>query len=156
MIGGIEQKGNYGIDCRFNKNELIQRIVRISKYRNQIHLYNLDALILIRKIKQKSLKQNTIFYFDPPYHLKGQSLYMNHCENNDHKKVADKIKKINNAKWIVSCDDTQEIKKIYRGCKKKECSLFHTVYKMHQGKEVLFFSKNLKIPRKIQPTKIFA
>jgi len=154
MIGGIDQKSEYEIDCRFNKKELIQRIKRISKHKNQIHLYNLNALNLIKKIQQKSINKNVIFYFDPPYYLKGSSLYMNYYEKDDHQKVADKIKQIKNAKWIVSYDNVSEIKNIYRGYKKKEYSLFHNAYKIRQGEEVLFFSNNLKIPRVIQPIKI--
>ena len=151
MIGGINQTSKYAIDCRFNKKELIQRIKRISKHKNEIHLYNLDALSLLKKIQRKSINKNMIFYFDPPYYLKGPSLYMNHYEDDDHKQVASKIKQIKNAKWVVSYDNASEIKKIYRGCKKKEYSLFHNAYKIRQSKEVLFFSDNLKIPRLIQP-----
>lgn len=156
MIGGIEQKGEYAIDCRFNKKELIRRIQRIGKHKKQIHIFNLNALSLIKKIQKKSKKENTIFYFDPPYYLKGPSLYMNHYEPNDHKKVASQIKKIKKSKWIVSYDDVTEIKKLYGGYKKKEYSLMHTAYKIRQGKEVLFFSNKLKIPRIAQPTKIYA
>ena len=70
MIGGINQISDYAIDCRFNKKELIQRIKRISKYKNKIHIHNLDALSLIKKIQRKSINQNMIFYFDPPYYFK--------------------------------------------------------------------------------------
>lgn len=154
MIGGINQTSEYEIDCRFNKKELIQRIKRISKHKNQIHLHNLNALNLIKKIQRRSVDRNMIFYFDPPYYLKGPSLYMNHYEQNDHQKVADKIKQIKNAKWIVSYDNASEIKNIYRGYRKKEYSLFHNAYKIRQGKEVLFFSNDLKIPKRIKPIQI--
>ena len=154
MIGGIDQTSEYEIDCRFNKKQLIQRIKRISKYKNQIHLYNLDALNLIKKIQKKSLNENIIFYFDPPYYLKGPSLYINHYEQIDHRKVANKIKQIKKARWIVSYDNVREIKKLYSDYNKKEYLLFHNAYKIRQGKEVLFFSNNLKISRIIQPIQI--
>ena len=32
VIGGMSQKGNYKIDCRFNREELAQRILRVRKY----------------------------------------------------------------------------------------------------------------------------
>lgn len=154
MIGGIDQTSEYEIDCRFNKKQLIQRIKRISKYKNQIHLYNLDALNLIKKIQKKSLNENIIFYFDLPYYLKGPSLYINHYEQIDHRKVANKIKQIKKARWIVSYDNVREIKKLYSDYNKKEYLLFHNAYKIRQGKEVLFFSNNLKISRIIQPIQI--
>ncbi len=154
MIGGLEQNGNYAIDCRFNKDELIERIKFIAIHKKNIHLNNLDALDLIKGIKKMSGKNNTIFYFDPPYYLKGPSLYMNHYKHDDHKKVSDEIKKIKNIKWIVSYDNTPEIKKLYSFSKKKEYSFLHTAYEIREGKEVLFFSKDLIIPRVSQPTKI--
>lgn len=154
VIGGLEQQGEDKIDCRFNKEELIERIKRIKKHKNKIHLCNLDALDLIRTIKKKSMNRNIIFYFDPPYYLKGPSLYMDHYAKDDHKKVADEIRKIKNAKWIVSYDNTPEIKKIYLGCKKKEYSFFHTAHHIRKGEEVLFFSDNLKVSSIIHPIKI--
>ena len=76
--------------------------------------------------------------------MKGPSLYLDHYAKGDHVKVANEIKKIKKAKWIVSYYNTSAIKKMYVGYKKKEYSLFHTAYNKRQGEEVLFFSNNLK------------
>ncbi|MFS1564335.1 MAG: DNA adenine methylase, partial [Candidatus Arsenophonus phytopathogenicus] len=43
ILGGKEQKGNWKLDARFNKYNLIERIERISKYKNNIIISNLDA-----------------------------------------------------------------------------------------------------------------
>lgn len=154
MIGGVKQKGEYKINCRFNKEELIQRIENIRDHKNNIHLYNLDALELVRRIQQKSKSKNVIFYFDPPYYLKGPSLYMDHYTDKDHEVVADKIRKIKNARWIVSYDNTPEIKRMYKDCRKKEYSFFHIAHHVREGKEVLFFSDNLITPSIIHPIRI--
>jgi len=154
VIGGTDQKGNYKIDCRFNKVELIERIKLIAKHKDSINLYNLDALKLIEKIQKNRGNKNTIFYFDPPYYLKGPSLYMSHYKHNDHKAVSEKIQKIRNTKWIVSYDNTPEIKKLYLNSNKKEYSFFHTAYEIREGREVLFSSNGLIMPRVAQPTKI--
>ncbi|MEI8337901.1 MAG: DNA adenine methylase [bacterium] len=154
VIGGLGQKGNYKIDCRFNKEELIDRIKFIATYKKRIHLYDLNALELIRKIKKEGNSKGGIFYFDPPYYLKGPSLYMSHYKYEDHKKVSEEIKKIKNIKWIVSYDNVPEIKKLYSLNKKKEYSFFHTAYEIRKGKEVLFFSDGLIIPRIGQPTRM--
>ena len=154
VIGGTDQKGNYKIDCRFNKVELIERIKLIAKHKNSINLYNLDALKLIEKIQKNRGNKNTIFYFDPPYYLKGPSLYMSHYKHNDHKEVSEKIQEIRNIKWIVSYDNTAEIKKLYLNSNKKEYSFFHTAYEIRKGREVLFSSDGLIMPRIAQPTRI--
>ena len=111
----------------------------------------MDALDLVRKIKKN---ENTIFYFDPPYYLKGPSLYMNHYKHENHLEVSNEIKKIANAKWIVSYDNTSAIKKMYTFCRKKEYTFMHTAYDMRVGKEILFFSENLMVPRTSSPVKV--
>jgi len=143
-IGGQKQKGKYKLDCRFNKEELIDRIRFIASHKKNIHIKNMDALKLVKRIKKE---KNTIFYFDPPYYLKGPSLYMNYYEDEDHKKVSIEIKKIKNASWIVSYDNTTEIKKMYNNYPKKEYKLFHTAYSTRVGKEILIFSNDLILPK---------
>lgn len=146
-IGGPNQNGKYKIDCRFNKKALIQRIKLIAKYKKRIKLYNLDALKLINKIQKESNNSQTIFYFDPPYYLKGSSLYMNYYKNSQHREVAEAIKKIKNINWIVSYDNTPKIICIYNWVSIKfikRYSFNHSAYKSREGREVLFFSESLK------------
>ena len=147
VIGGIEQKGKYKMDCRFNKQDLINRIEIIAKHEKQIKIHNLDALELIEKIQKESNNEQTIFYFDPPYYLKGSSLYMNHYKDNQHKEVSEAIKQIKNINWIVSYDNTPEVEKIYEWVTKestKKYSFNHSAYQAREGKEILFFSSSIK------------
>lgn len=145
VIGGLKQDRKYKIDCRFNKKDLIQRIKKIAKYKDKISLENMDALDLIKKMKKESNNKKTIFYFDPPYYLKGPGLYMNSYRDKDHQKVSKEISKIKNIHWIVSYDNTREIIDIYKWAKKRFAfNLIHMAYKARQGKEILFFSDSLK------------
>lgn len=145
MIGGIGQTGNYKINCRFNKSAIIGRIRKIATYKDRIHLYNDDALDLIDRIEKTSDK-NTVFYFDPPYYLKANSLYMNHYHDENHRQVAKRIQEIKNIQWIVSYDNVPFIQEIYTDCNKKEYSFKHTAYKSRVGQEILFFSNGLQNP----------
>ena len=43
VIGGLQQTGNYLLDCRFPKDSLISKIRAIAERRNNIVLTNLDA-----------------------------------------------------------------------------------------------------------------
>lgn len=146
VMGGIEQNGNYLMDCRFNKPELIERIRKIAKMKKQIRLFNKDALGLIDMIQNESQNNNVIFYFDPPYYLKASTLYMNHYEDESHKQVSEKIQSIKNIKWIVSYDNVPQIQKLYSKYTKKEFSFKHTAYESREGKEILFFSNNIMQP----------
>jgi len=154
IIGGLEQEGDYKIDCRFNKESLIKRIKKISSCKDEIELRNLDAVDLIKLINKESASQNKIFYFDPPYYLKGESLYLNCYKPDDHKQVSKEIKKIKNARWIVSYDNTPEIKKLYNKFQKIEYSFFHTAREAKIGKEILFFCDNIKVPVVCDPAKL--
>lgn len=147
IIGGIDQTGEYKIDCRFNKEELINRIRRIAQRKDSISIYNLDAISLIYKIEQQRSKNlmNALIYFDPPYYKKGGSLYLNHYIKSDHKDVAGAISLLN-YKWIVSYDNVPEIQELYKKFRNIEYSLKHTAHSARDGGEVLFFQDSLIIP----------
>jgi DNA adenine methylase len=146
VMGGIEQQGNYLMDCRFNKVDLIERIRKIAFKKKQIRLYRKDAIKLIEKVQREAEDDNVIFYFDPPYYLKASTLYMNHYQDKNHKSVSDKIKSIRNIKWVVSYDNVPQIQELYLECPKKEFSFKHTAFESREGKEILFFSNNLIKP----------
>lgn len=145
-IGGYEQNGNYKIDCRFNKEDIKNRIRKIASRKRDIKLYKKDALSLIDKIGQKTDNSNIILYFDPPYYNKASTLYMNHYDNENHRMVSKKIKSIKHIKWIVSYDNVPEIKKLYKNYESKEYSFKHTAYKIRTGNEILFFNFKLDNP----------
>lgn len=147
VIGGVEQEGNYLMDCRFNKQDIISRIKNISKHKKNIRLYRKDAIKLIDKILLESKNDDTIFYFDPPYYLKADTLYMNHYKPNDHDLVSEKIKNIDGVKWIVSYDNVPEIQSLYKGFPIKEYEFKHTAFNSRIGKEILFFSNDITLPQ---------
>ena len=151
IIGGIDQTGEYKIDCRFNKEELINRIRRIAQRKDSISVYNLDAISLIYKIEQQRSKNlmNALIYFDPPYYKKGGSLYLNHYIKSDHKDVAGAISLLN-YKWIVSYDNVPEIQELYKKFRNIEYSLKHTAHSARDGGEILFFQDSLIIPNRHQ------
>ena len=97
--------------------------------KDQISLHNEDAMNLIDKINTQNKNESHIFYFDPPYYCKGNTLYMNHYKHNDHFFISNKIKKIENASWIVSYDNMEEIKRLYLEYPSKEFVLNHSANK---------------------------
>ena len=147
VIGGISQAGTYKIDCRFNKTELIKRIKTIAKLKIHIELFNVDALDLIDVIQKRAENKSVIFYFDPPYYLKGPSLYLNSYTHQDHIAVSKKILGIKNIHWIVSYDNVPEIKQIYSKANMIEYFLHYTAIGIRKGSEVLFYSPNLQLPK---------
>jgi len=145
VIGGKNQLGKWKIDARFNKKDLINRIQRISFYKKNIELYNLDAMILVNKIKNK-INKRTLFYFDPPYYNKGKDLYLNHYNDKDHIFIADEIKKINPYKWVLTYDNIDFISNLYKDFRQMKYVLNYSALKACKGEELIIFSNNIYIP----------
>lgn len=152
IIGGKDQTGEWKIDARYNKKDLISRIERIAAYGDRIALYNLDAGKLIKELQGK-IPKKTLFYFDPPYYVKGKELYVNYYKHDDHADIAKKITSLNNYKWIVSYDNALPIKRLYKSYKQKTYSLNYSAAEASVGSEVMIFSKDLRVPRIINPTR---
>lgn len=145
VIGGINQNGNYKLDCRFNKEELVKKIKLISTYKKKIKLYNLDTLELINTVVIGSKSKNFIF-FDPPYYKKGASLYMNFYNHDDHVELSKKIMRLRKHNWIVTYDLVDEILSMYNSFEKRIYNLQYSAQRRYKGSEVIFFSKNINAP----------
>lgn len=144
VIGGKAQSGDWKIDARFNKQDLIARIQQIANRRSRIFLYNKDAIELLRTLAPE-LPSKSLIYLDPPYYRKGKELYTNFYTPDDHADVAHEVKLLSNA-WIVSYDNCPEIVSLYEGMKKIEYKLSYSANGRYQGSEVMFFSDRVKIP----------
>lgn len=142
VIGGKEQNGNYKLDCRFNKEDIIQKIKIISNLKDHIQLYNLDTENLIDNVVSK-LQHKSFIFFDPPYYNKGATLYTNFYKHDDHLSLANKIKDIKYHSWILTYDNTPEIREMYNSFKSEVYKLNYSVQKKHKGEEVIFYSKTL-------------
>ncbi len=153
VIGGKDQTGKWKIDARFNKSNLIGRIEKIALYKNRISIYNMDADKFIKKVIP-SLPQNTLIYFDPPYYVKGQHLYQNHYQHEDHLKIASLISKKVKRDWIVSYDNVIDIRRMYKGHKKLKYDLSYSASNRYSGSEIMIFSDRLTIPKVQNPVKV--
>lgn len=145
IIGGYDQTGNYKIDARFNKKDLIRRIERIADYADRIHLTNEDAVPLVRRLSS-TLPSNTFFYLDPPYYVKGKGLYMNYYTDQDHKDIANAVSSINNGRWIISYDNVPFIRNLYSKYRQKIFKLNYSASNSGMGEEIMIFCDNIIIP----------
>lgn len=144
VIGGKNQNGNYKMDCRFNKNQLIEKIQLIATFRDRINLYNLDTIDLINNVINNIENQSFIF-FDPPYYKKGSTLYVNSYKHEDHILLMNSISNINNHKWIVTYDNVDQISSIYSNFRSVIYSLKYTAEKKYFGSEIMIFSDNINL-----------
>ena len=144
VLGGKYQTGRHGIDARFNKQNLIERIMKISRRKKHIRVGNMDAMDLVTQLTKKYDKRNTLYYFDPPYYSKGAYLYMNHYKRSDHENIAKRIQEIKQSRWIISYDNVSDIQEYYTARQKFTYTLYHTARSTRVGNEILFFSDNLR------------
>jgi DNA adenine methylase len=144
VIGGLKQKSNYTIDCRFNKEELARRIRRVRKYRGRINLYRKDAIKFI-DYAENNLPTKTFLYIDPPYYHTGSRLYTSFYNRKDHEKVADRILALK-LPWILTYDYCEEIHDLYTARRQFQFSLNYSAQVKRLGTELLIASKGLRIP----------
>lgn len=147
IIGGKNQDGKWKMGCRFDKKVLIKRINQIAFYRNNIHLFHMEARNFI-KYKLPEIPKHSLVYLDPPYLNRGDSLYLNLYNKKDHHELALDIQNRISQPWIVSYDNSPDIRKFYPGVNRLKYSLTYFAATRYSGSELLFFSPNLRIPQK--------
>jgi len=153
VIGGKEQKGEWKIDARFNKTDLLTRIHRIARYASRINVYNEDASDFIKCILPK-LPKKTLVYLDPPYYIKGIGLYENHYCHEDHVQISILVTTRIKQPWIVSYDNTRQITALYKGYKHIKYGLSYSAQERYAGSEIMFFSDSLIVPAVKNPAHI--
>ncbi|MDR2067581.1 MAG: DNA adenine methylase [Holosporaceae bacterium] len=142
VIGGKNQKGNWKLDARYSKDELIKRIKVIASRRDQIFINNMDAMEYLTKIAERIPAASSLIYLDPPYFEKGSALYENFYKKEDHAIVAEKIRSLP-YHWIVSYDNRSEIEALYRGCNAITYSFCYTAQDKKEGSEFMAISPTL-------------
>jgi DNA adenine methylase len=139
-IGGIEQKGKWLINARFNKAELIDRIKNIASYKSRIKVENLDGLDVMSKYSEVP---NSFYYLDPPYYVKGSCLYLNHYGPHDHTRLANFLNGNNQMYWVLTYDKVKEINCLYKDRKTFDFDLNYHIDLPKLGKEILILSDKI-------------
>lgn len=149
-IGGRNQDGNWKIDARFNKEDLINRIERIANYGERIEVYNHDALnFLDLYVTHLPLRnQKVLVYLDPPYYKKGNDLYRFHFKENDHIIFAEYFKRLENFRWLISYDDSDFIRNLFASSKQSFLKFNYFANKAKVGRELMIFSNDCVLPER--------
>ncbi|MFX3673323.1 MAG: DNA adenine methylase [Paenisporosarcina sp.] len=144
VIGGKNQEGEYKLDCRFNKDDIIRRIERIYSFKERIIICNMDAKDFI--VKEIKHTRKSLTFFDPPYYLKGPDLYTNFYTHEDHVELAKLIKSaMKNRYWILTYDIAEQIEKLYKKNRSTKYYLNYSIATPSKGQEFMFFAKKIDI-----------
>lgn len=146
VIGGLGQDGAYKLDARLKKDVLSKRIEMIALHASCISVYNEDAHSLLLR-SGAFLPKESLVYLDPPYYVKGQGLYRNFYEHDDHVRIAELLQSANfKAPWVVSYDNVEQIREMYRMSQALAYGLNYTAQVRYVGSEVMFFPPDLAVP----------
>ena len=145
VIGGLEQNGIWRMDARFNREDIINRIVKIVSNKEHIHLYNKDVDSFIRNYLPK-YQQNAFVYFDPPYFGKGKQLYLNFFSYKDHVRIEKMINDQVACDWVITYDDAPEIADIYHNHALRRFDLNYSAAVKRKASEIIIFKNDLIVP----------
>ncbi len=113
-IGGYKQSGKWRLDVRFNRQELAARVLQLGKMGSRISVSNLDALDFLKRKLPRGLHRKKVFvYLDPPYVQKGQRLYLNAYDKQDHGTLSAYLRSQRWLPWFASYDDAPLIRQLY-------------------------------------------
>jgi DNA adenine methylase len=143
MIGGNDQSGNYKIDARFNREELMERCRLIALYASRIEVRSADGLDVIREFVGQP---QTLVYADPPYFEKGSLLYLNAFRVQDHQNLADCLNEHPDGKWLLTYDMSPHIQKLYPDRFQTAISIRYSVRESRHAKELLVTADGVVLP----------
>lgn len=156
-IGGFMQTGEWKLDARYNKVELVRRIEKIHAYRDRIEAHNRDAIDFLKdSVLRRKDCDVMLVYLDPPYFEKGRDLYLNYYGAEDHAELATFIRQQKDFRWLISYDDVPEIRLLYQGYHVVPFRLDYSAYMRRKGREVLIHGSDLVTPREAIPGEVTA
>lgn len=146
-IGGYEQNGKWRIDVRFNRSNLAERILRLSKLRKQIHVTHKDSIKFLKDKLPRGRGRDRVFvYLDPPYVNKGQRLYLNAYETDDHRMLASYLGYQRALPWVMSYDDSELVRELYKTYKMAILPIRYTLQAKRSAHELVIAPENVAVP----------
>ena len=151
-IGGYAQLGKWGIGARFYREELVRRILSLSRYRDRIHISNLDALVFLKShVPRGRARERTFAYLDPPYVSNGSRLYLNYYIDRDHRNLAKYMQGQRTLKWVASYDDCPFVNDIYASCNISRMVLNYSLQRKQLATELLIAPTYIAVPVSTSP-----
>lgn len=141
-IGGMEQKGKWLMNCRFNKPRLIERLETVRDLADKITVIEGDG---VRLTAQRADDETAFIYADPPYLAKSKGLYLDMMTYGQHATLADVLHR-SSARWMVSYDaDSRVLDELYPESDILQFQLRHSANRTHVGEEYMAFSASCSV-----------
>ncbi|MCY3849980.1 MAG: DNA adenine methylase [Acidimicrobiaceae bacterium] len=154
-IGGLRQDGEWRLDCRFNKDDLVKRLRRIARYAPQIDIFEGDAIDLLARVDEARI-QSTFVYVDPPYLTRSSDLYLDEMSFDRHKQIAQLLRD-EFPYWMASYDiDDRVMSELYPESPILTFALRHCASRNRVGTEQIAFSDSCVLDNEIRYPKAAA
>lgn len=136
-IGGVNQHGNYKIDARYSREQLVSRVAAIGAVRDQITVTCRDGMSSVHRYTDDP---TAFVYVDPPYVDMGGSLYLNAFTHRDHADLAALLDERPAGNWLVTYDPSDFIRRLYRRHDVREYALTYSAHRATMGQELMILS----------------
>jgi DNA adenine methylase len=143
-IGGKLQSSKYKMQCRFNTERIVKRIIDLGKLNDKVKIVSSDGIDFLKNYNGSGYEKETFFYIDPPYYKAGKLLYRNYFSELDHRRLANLLAEIE-APWLVSYDESIFIVNLYENSKQQYIFTDYQAGNLRRGIRELLLS-NRKIP----------
>ena len=111
-LGGKKQLSPYKLDCRFNKERIIERIRGLKGLYGRLHIVESDGLVFMQEMSSK-FPEDSFFYVDPPYYGAGKDLYRFYFTDMEHESLSDFLTNLD-PPWLLSYDNAEFIRNLYQ------------------------------------------
>jgi DNA adenine methylase len=136
-IGGYDQRGNWKIDARFNREDLIERVRWLGSMKGRIKLTQEDALTFLSRSLGRVPIDKTLFFVDPPYVTAGGRLYLNAMNEAKHIALSDMLQDGTLEHWVLTYDDHPLIRDLYGEQTIKDLAVTYSLQSKRKEREVL-------------------
>lgn len=146
-IGGLNQTGNYKIDCRYTTDTLIKKIERIAESKNNIHVYNEDCIEFLNRFNYDEDYESDFIYLDPPYVKEGKNIYSkNFCFDDEMHKQLKEFIIAHTKRWLISYDDHPLVHDLYSSQGTRTIEFSYVMNRARVGRELMIADSRLRMP----------
>ncbi|ATU20615.1 DNA methyltransferase [Bifidobacterium choerinum] len=140
VIGGLAQRGRYRVDARYNKEQLRGKLEYLGRVAERIEVRGDDGVEVVRDYAGRP---GAFVYADPPYVVKGSSLYLNAFDEERHRALAEVLVLECGGTWMLTYDDAPLVEELYGGMPGGLFSLRYSAANHRIAREAMVFSREL-------------
>ncbi len=136
-IGGYDQRGNWKIDARFNRDALVERVRWLGLMKDRIKLTQEDALTFLSRSAGRLPVDRTLFFIDPPYVTAGGRLYLNAMNEAKHIALSDMLQDGTLPHWVLTYDNHPLIRTLYGERTINDLAVTYSLQNKRKEREIL-------------------